>query len=358
LKLHFHGLSPLAGCFFGLFVGTALVAMLTFPVIKAMQTRHQQHYGQALASMAASQAIDASFNHDLVRLQVILQDIMENPSTQLATIHDVENKLLVQAGDSRSAIDANASFTAPIVLQDSIAGYVTVSLTKEEDHPTNRWIIFAFLALTAALLLAELYRQGSIELELNQQIQQPPPADTGEAGDAEQETEDLPSVFSIIHIKNLAVLEQQLSGDNLRKTLNQVEQNIADVLALYNGTGYQRDDNQFRLSFLANDATNEALFRAACSAWLIVELSSIVNNIPLDLAAFVSANEEDLVPANLPIAGLVLETQAASDALICRRLKFVELGSEDGRKVVAGFEQPFQSLLEKQRTQLAQLERS
>ncbi|SMF59017.1 hypothetical protein SAMN02745866_03812 [Alteromonadaceae bacterium Bs31] len=353
MKLYFQGPSPLAGCLFGLLIGIVLTLMLTIPNVQQRQNQQAQHYGQALASMAASQAIDASFNHDLVRLQVILEDVMKNPATQLATIHDVENKLLVQAGDSRTK--AGEAYTAPIVLHDSIAGYVSVSLSPKPSIAGNNTRLFAaLLALVLALLAWELHRSGSIKLEPKHQAASP----LGEEQDpfVEQEPEDdWPKVYSIIHLKNLKVLQQQLNGENLRLTLGQVEQTIADVLALYNGASFERENDQYRLTFIANDATNEALFRAACSAWLIVELSSIINNIPLDLAAFVSANQQDLIPANLPIAGLVLETQAAADELISRRLKFLELGSEDGRKVVSGFEQPFQSLLEKQRAQLAQL---
>ncbi len=353
MKLHFRGLSPLAGCLFGLISGIALSLMLIVPGSIQSHQQQAQNYGQALAAMAASQAIDASFNHDLVRLQVILEDVMKNPGTHLATIHDVENKLLVQAGDSRTS--GGESFTAPIVLHDSIAGYVSVSLSPDSPEANKNTAIFSIVLILLFIFLAwELYRYGTFQLE----FMQVETAQEAEKSQQEVETEaepDWPKVYSIIHLKNLEVLQQQLNGENLRLTLGCVEQTIADVLALYNGAGFERLGDQYRLTFAANDTTNEALFRAACSAWLIVELSSIVNNIPLDLAAFVSANQEDLIPANLPIAGLVLESQAASDELICRRLKFLNVSSDNERKVVAGFEQPFQSLLEKQRAQLAQL---
>ncbi|WP_246434624.1 hypothetical protein [Teredinibacter haidensis] len=359
MRVQFNGLSPLAACLFGLLSGIALVVMLAVPRLHQINNTHSQHYGNALATMAANQAIDASFNHDLVRLQVILRDVMDNPGTLLATIHDVENNLLVQAGDARTLDNTAQTYTAPIILHDSIAGYLSVSL--KQTHAVGGGATWLLATLTAALLLIlllELYRQRSFTI----QNHSPPHADP----EQEQEEEDdiietlddietLPKVYAIIHIKNLTVLKQQLNGENFRKTLGGLEQTISDVLALYNGSSYQLEGDLFRLTFIANDATNEALFRAACSAWLIVELASITHKIPLDLAAFVSANNLDLAPANLPIAGLVLESHAANDDLIRRRLRFVEVGALDGRKVVAGFEQPFQSLLEKQRLQLNQL---
>lgn len=359
LKLHFNGLSPLAGGLFGLLSGIILCLMLMLPRSEQLNETQTQNYGNALATLAAHQAIDAAFNHDLVRLQVILSDIMENPHAQLATIHDVENNLLVQAGDSRSISAQLQTFTAPIVLHDSIAGYLSVTIDSQPVLGTSTRILFGVVILCLlALLVTELRKQSSFEFEFT------PPGivnkrEQEDASNPNQghmiDPDDSTKVYSIIHLKNLAVLQQQLNGENFRKTLGELEQVISDVLALYNGAGYQLEDDQFRLTFFANDATNEALFRATCSAWLIVELGSVVNNIPLDLAAFVSANHLDLVPANLPCAGLVLETQAAADELIARRLHFMDVGSDDGRKVVSGFEQPFQSLLERQRSQLAQL---
>ena len=338
-------------------IGIALVSVLNLPHMHKLASTYSQDYGNAIATMAANQAIDAAFNHDLVRLQVILQDVMENPTTQLATIHDVENNLLVQAGDARTPLESVNTFTAPIVLHDSIAGYLSVSLSPYYAvNDTQQWLITLFLVALFLVLAMEIYRHNIFELEWNKHTDHACPDPTGTTeNNEEQIDEDQTKVYSIIHIKNLAVLKQQLNVENFRKTMSTVEHTISDVLALYNGAGYQLDEDQLRLTFYANDATNEALFRAACSAWLVVELASITNNVPLDLGAFVSANQLDLVPANLPIAGLVLESQAASDELITRRLRFLDVGSEDGRKVVAGFEQPFQSLLEKQRSQLSKL---
>lgn len=358
MKLHFNGLSPLAGGLFGLLSGVILCLMFTLPHSEQLNDTQTQNYGNALATLAANQATDAAFNHDLVRLQVILSDIMQNPHTQLATIHDVENNLLVQAGDSRSISVQVQTFTAPIVLHDSIAGYLSVTIDALPVLGATTRILFGVVFLSLlGLLIAELRKQSSFELEFNSSTVVVNPQNTDDDNDQAPEInpDDIAKVYCIIHLKNLAVLQQQLNGENFRKTLGELEQVISDVLALYNGAGYQLEDDQFRLTFFASDATNEALFRATCSAWLIVELGSIVNNIPLDLAAFVSANHLDLVPANLPCAGLVLESQAAADELITRRLRFMDVGSDDGRKVVSGFEQPFQSLLERQRSQLAQL---
>lgn len=356
---------PLGVLALGIFTGILIAFLLVFPKMEGTTERYRQNYGNALATMAANQAIDATFNHDLVRLQVILRDIMENPQTALATIHDVENNLLVQAGEARRGDTRQTSFTAPIVLHDSIAGYLTVNL---ENDPDALQPLLLMLLLIELLLLAIAFwsfrEAGGIQFSVD--FRQWLPGNTSR-GDREQtppeeppeeeplEVEETPEVYAVIHIKNLAVLTQQLNSETYNITLSRMEKVMSDVMALYGGSGYEFRDNYYILFFNANDATNEALFRATCSAHLIVELASIINNIPLDLAAFVSANKDDVTPASLPIAGLILEEHAASDELIQRRLQFMEVGTDDGRLVVAGFEQPFQTLLDNQCRQLSQL---
>lgn len=367
MRLKINRMPAMASCCLGFALGVALLAMLTLPGYSRLHTQYLQTYGNALAAMAANQAIEASFNNDLIGLQAILQEVMKNPNTLLATIHDVENHLQVQAGDSRALEQSKSlSFTTPIVLHSSITGYLSVHLKQADSaSPVPVWLVILSCLLMVSVAIWQLVATDSFELidtplESGSKSSNDGEPVTYENSSDDSETHDnsvqeIPLVYAIIHIKNLAVLQQQLNGENFRKTLSTVDQIISDVLALYNGAGYSFNNDQFQLRFYAIDATNEALFRAACSAWLIVELASIVENIPLDLAAFVSANHLDLAPANLPIAGLVIENQAAADELISRRLNFLEVGSEDGRKVVAGFEQPFKSLLEKQRAQLAEL---
>ncbi len=356
---------PLGVFALGMFFGVLCAFLLVFPKMQDATAQSRHNYGNALATMAANQAIDAAFNHDLVRLQVILQDIMENPQTALATIHDVENNLLVQAGDARPGTPYQTSYTAPIVLHDSIAGYVTVNINNDPDAMQPLLILLLLIELLLIAVAVWSFREaGGVELSLNfrdflPDSKFPEVSDeqvaVEEPGREEPEADETPEVYAVIHIKNLAVLGQQLNSETYNNTLLRMEKVMSDVLALYGGSGYEFRDNYYILFFNANDATNEALFRATCSAHLIVELASIINNIPLDLAAFVSANKDDLTPASLPIAGLILEERAASDELIRRRLQFMEVGTDDGRLVVAGFEQPFQTLLDNQCRQLSQL---
>ncbi len=124
----------------------------------------QSDYGNGIAVMAAKAAVDATLNHDLVSLQVILQDALHSPKVSFATLHDVENNLLVQAGESLSLHEQRvaASFSAPISFQQSVAGYVTVYLDSQARPKTLTLAFYVgvfLLSLIALLSLIEVWPQ-------------------------------------------------------------------------------------------------------------------------------------------------------------------------------------------------------
>ncbi len=354
---------PLFAAFnLGALAALVVVSLLLLPVARDTHGEFIAFYGEALSTMAAKQAVDATFNHDLVRLQVILQDLVANPYTALATIHDVENNLLVQAGDARGAIRQSAVFASPIVLHDSVAGHVSV--TVDASHWSLRAmsaLVLAMAALCLALALWSGLRSGAIQWaqaadSLSRAGREAPsPSPTADEAGTVLAPQPQAHVFAVIHIKNLHVLKQQLNGQSFRDTITRFEKIMCDVMALYGGHRFQLVDNYYVLQFHTRQNRGEALFNASCSAFLVLELAGIIDNIPLDLAALVSANEDDIVPEKLPFAGLILEATAGAEELINRRIEFMELGTDDGRRVLAGFHQPFKSLLENQRRQLCQI---
>ncbi len=322
----------------------------------------QSDYGQTLANLTAKRVVDASFKGDLVRLQGVLQELVTHPHVVQATIHDVDSNLLVQAGEARPAPETHSPYSASIVLHDSLSGYITVTLANFENKLSSSVKTVTVIGLFLVLIMAYFVIKTDTVVWIAPQEK---PADiapnedeVSEVGDVAKETitkeqDNDQYVYTAIHVKNLSVLKQQLNSETFRLTVAKLEAIISDVIALYGGKDFQAQENYYSLRFRTDDGLNESIFRASCSAYIIVELASIINKIPLDLAAFVSANENDIVPAKLPVAGLVMDATAAQEDLIQRRLQFMEVGTEDGRYIVANFEQPFSQLLENQRKQLA-----
>src|SRR5690606_18952723 len=113
------------------------------------------HYGQVLANSAARQAVNATLQQDLVSLQAILLEVGQYPNVIGTTIHNVENKLLVQNGfkPNQEIIGKRYNFSAPIALHNNVAGYLEVSLDvplhSERDY---RFFLMWMGAVFASLL--------------------------------------------------------------------------------------------------------------------------------------------------------------------------------------------------------------
>ena len=322
----------------------------------------QEVYAQSLANLTAKQATTSIFTSDLIGLQILLQDVSEQPKVILAATYDIENTVLAQAGSTRFDAVNTANAIAAIVVDDSIAGYVSVTVQSGAHSSLAR----VFLLTITAILLACLSIWGVIKTKTFTPFRQDAGITKAHSESSAQLTNsnsletdessspELDHVIAIIHVKNMAVIHGQLSGDSFRNTLSKFERILHDVLALYGGARCEREDNCYILSFAISDNRDETLFKAICSAYLVLELGGIVNDVPLDLAALVSIDHgEELDSRPLPIAGLHIDESVSDEDIIEHRLKIMNVDNQESRKVVAGFAQPFQTLLENQRNQLA-----
>ena len=362
MRVKFRVIPPLFTLFIGGLTGVLAISILCIPALHSEKSELLAIYGKTVATMASQQASELMPNQDRVSLRLIMSEVEQQPLVAVATVHDIENKLLAQAGKQPEGVDTKV-FTSPIVIHDSIAGYLTLTLDPRLFFSAfTTSAIFVLSIVFSALAAWSLIKSNAIELDTSSSpkttTSNETPTENNKLSNPEQIEEpaqESPKVYTVIQIKNLNVLKQQLNSETLSKTLKKVSKITSDVLALYNGSRQEINNDCYTLSFNASDDTHEALFRAVCSARLIVELASIINSIPLDLAALVSTNKDDLIPANIPVAGIQLEENAANDEIIIRRLQFMDVDESNEQKIISEFEQPFQNLLENQRKQLAKL---
>lgn len=379
---------PLSIFSMGAILGALLVTLMLVPRLITSGESNLNHYGNALATMAAHQAIDASFNHDLVQLQVILQDVMENPNTLLATIHDVENNLLVQAGNKHDASQNGLTFTAPVVLHDSIAGYLTVTLKKYEDATSSVLLFLGlFIAALTAVAAWSIYESRAIEwvpspspqnaskteidaqTALSQTEESPPSLEAiasasfehTEFDDEEELEESIEArqevrAFAIIQVANLERLKQQLNATTLNNTLANLEAMLGDVLALYGGSSLEREKDHYRLTFSApGGEAHEPLFRAVCSAYLAIEISKTIDRIPVQLGASIDTGEDEYSLSHVPAGMLVLNSTAANDSVLAQRVAHQLQEELAPFHRLEAFLAPYQSLLQNQLNQLVKL---
>jgi uncharacterized membrane protein affecting hemolysin expression len=286
----------------GILLATLVSAAICQHLItQSLQSRSLQ-YGHALANVAARQAIDATLNHDLVSLQVILSDIAENPDVAKATIHDVENNLLVQAGSARRGEVRQHDFTAPITLHNSIAGYVTVSLDLTRVAGVQYQILwlFGFMAvLLIALTLCALYfgRSWNVPLTMPRPaipiLDSPPSPEPQALSGAGAVPRAFPRVELIVNFRNLRELAGQLDSKAFRGVSRRIEEQFRGILALYAGQLIQLDAGMARIAFPNPQEHPDATFEALCSAHLLLTLNQRAQNFPLQINALIIQRDSD-----------------------------------------------------------------
>ena len=338
--------------------------------------QQSQNYGTALARMAAQQSVDAALNHDLVSLQVILQDVAANPGVLLATMHDVTNNLLVQAGNAvfvRTTEEPVSTHTAPVTLHDSIAGYVTVTFAAPDTRHNIALItisvISLLLILIAALALYEVRGQVFVRRERACSITEEvtPACDDPAEESLQQSHDESPSehmddepyrAFALLRV-DAAELRQQLTAEIFNATLESLDQLLDDVLALYNGRAIDRTSRagEYLLQFDSTESCAEAAFRATCSLSLTMRLAAHLQPVNLTPGALIALDNTAMVDRHVcPVVGeLLIEAEAAEEGVLDQRLVLSEAPDQRDHYYFENFQQPFAALLERQYQQLKKL---
>jgi len=349
------------------------------------QEDYSRQYGQALSNLAARQAVDATLNHDLVSLQVLLSDIADNGRVIGATIHNVENRLLVQGGHNPTKTpvlrELRRSYTTVIALHDSVAGYVTVTLSMQPQNLARQHLLWQFLwgSLSLTLLLCliallsdRLKRQATAQQEeeddeeeylteavpivqhlqvIDQKVKKPT--------EIRPKPELGVSLCLIIH--NIDTLNRQLNKHSFNGVLDVFEQQIHSVVRLYKPERLPGKADEVELCF-KGDNLAEISFNALCCAQLLLSLSMNRSGPTLKLGAQVSPHDDSV---NLITR---FERQHTSEALprqvlihpslLCEELlNRIEIAQDehtiDARLVQIA--KPYGELIEKQVRQLAEL---
>ena len=290
--------------FFGFFSGSLMTLWLTAYVANHGQHFQYRHainsFGQVMANMIARQAMDATLNHDRLSLQILLEDITFDQIVVTSAIYDVENKLIVQAGETGNHLPNHIQhFSAPIVLHDTMSGHVVLGIdTAHPDSIRYPIILLLISGLLASTSVFCLYRGIN-------QIQ--PVKDKEEKKSVKNSTTDEEeaignqSVLLTLSIKNFDDLYQKLNSDSRKRIIDKLFRHVQKALRLYNGDLVYIGSATIVLSFKKNHFAqddleiNNAIFNAACCGYIVCKLNKQQSNFSIALEARIHHTPEKAI---------------------------------------------------------------
>ena len=365
IKIHTSQLPPL----FCAALGAALVLLVGggawWQFLAKTETHWAEVYGNGLAALAAQSAIDATLNQDLVSLQVVLQDVVQSPYVDFATIHDVENNLLVQAGGAqvRHKHSGVTAYSAPISFQQSIAGYLTVNLIPIERSLTLLWVLLGaegLLLLIALLSLADAWGRV-IEVAEPKQLED----ETLELEDIllplnERDTQTFvvkATAQVVLQLRDYPKLMQTLSvglAEQLKNDLWAVADIAVDV---YGGQWAKSPEvtlEQGALSVLFPSAqsADDAMRTAAFFAY-VVKAAYHPKKIKTVVDAVIGMQDEICALTRRPVSSFALYVPLVEQhRLLAERINFTQL--DEHWYELLDFDQAYQKLLDEQVQQIVQ----
>lgn len=285
-------LALLIGICFGLAVSLLALDSGRDSAAQALAAEHASD----IARLGADQSSQSLFNNDLLSLQVLLTSLVQLDQIQGLTVHDVENRLLAQAGSV--AADDGIYRSASITQNDSVAGYLTV-IAHKPGKTTSRNIWFAIFALAMGIILSVLLKRQLPFLQNDQE----PLIDDGPDDFDDREisieqslsTSDrtpIPdSVALTLESERLNEVAQQLDENAFSRVLDELNRHINSVSSLYGARQITAGHTLPVLLFDSKDGELNTI-NALCSAQLLLALSYRMKT-PLSLHAQVEEYHRD-----------------------------------------------------------------
>lgn len=211
--------STLPAAFLGtLFTGVTLLAVW-LPTHSPQS--HMDQYGSSLARATAHASAGHLIHKDRIELAVIANELVVYPEIGAAVFYDTRNEILAIAGNTGLA----DHYTAPATLDDTITGYVSISLKPAAFAPDSylwQWLITLLILGVSPFLslgVLQLSARGNRSLPI---VSVPEP------------TQDEPqaSFCLVINLHNQFALNREQQSLALADAMNMAQ----EVCAIHHGT--------------------------------------------------------------------------------------------------------------------------
>ncbi|WKD49581.1 hypothetical protein [Microbulbifer spongiae] len=294
---------------------------------------------RAAAGFLAGQSLELIVAGDRIRMQLLARQLLALPAISGIAIEDVESNTLAEVGDLRRG----ESINVPVVLHDSIAGNVTVTLVPGGN------LAFPWATLLLILVFALPFSAVSALLIDGFSAPHSPPA-TRVHPTSEAPVEQGGSVGLYLRPLNWAQLTNQLSRSALEGIQRALDDRMALLQRIYDGHPLNSAGPQTGLGFSGTDAA----FRAVCCGLLLREMQNVSSAAGLKLALAVAPCTPDSLDFSAEqllsqSRGLFLHPQLLGDSALAGRIEHHGAG---WNLEVTGLPLPYQKLLNSQLQQL------
>ena len=256
--------------------------------------------GEAIVSMVAADVAPVLATGDLIRLEVSLRQILADRQLIRIRVEDADGRTLSSAGDSSDP--ANLEYRSLITIDGNIAGELSllmpVSTAAAELQRMNLGLVSLalLLSLFAAVLAARwgqtlATRLQVLSAKLSLEEGEPPQAAVeGEIEQLERAVAELPlellrapaaasastanyrdASLLYIHLDSLSQHVETLDETSLLQHTELVRRLVSAAAQLYGGSMSVARQFGLVVSFSDSASTGSPAFRAASTAWLIMQ---------------------------------------------------------------------------------------
>ncbi len=274
----------------GFCLGCALSLLINRELSDQRAHHLANEHARDIASLGADQAGKSLFNNDLLGLRVLLTDMARLQQVQGLTVHDVENRILAQAG-TIAPPGQSIHQSAAITQNDNVAGYLTViTPIVPSNSPLNLWLGALTLALAAvfATLYWRTFRPFEAYTDEDDASLHSEQDETylDESSKAQHDSSLFKnSVALAFHSDTLTTMAHQLSEERFAEQLEAMLFNLNSVATLYNARIVYTGQSLPTLLFRSQDQSQNTL-HALCCGQLMMALSYQLEQ-PINLQAHI-----------------------------------------------------------------------
>jgi uncharacterized membrane protein affecting hemolysin expression len=255
-----------------------LSVYLIASLIGANQQQQSLLIGNAIAKQLGASVSEYMLTEDRLSLTVLLNELVTEGVFSSATIYGADNRLVAAAGNATN--NADSVFTAEIPYQDSVAGYVHISLSAEKLFVDGLSTIFMIVAANLVLMLIGGFYAFKVAAKLTrprltaaEDVSYEPKA---KGGVKKERTFSLPIITAPsrpdhkstpLEFDDFSMLVLKIRPPRI---IDELRSSIRKAVSLYKGRIESFDEEEITVLFTQE---TDQCFQAACTALVIQSLT-------------------------------------------------------------------------------------